>query len=184
MSLGGKSNMTAIFPVKLRHESFVGVSNHEDAGVKGFDLLPATFMRLNADRPPTSPVVPLPFKSCEIETTHSEHIWSTEGWKKNRNEINVQAYLCYKVIHQSNSCRCRIQWRALWGGGPMCYRPLGNWRGPPAAWHGWRGSGGPCIGYLGGPVRFIIELSTWTAPWSWYMSGQNIQQLAQHKETF
>lgn len=57
--------MSTIFAVKLCHEGFVGVSYHEDAGVEGFNLLPATLMRLNADRPPAPPVVALTFKACE-----------------------------------------------------------------------------------------------------------------------
>lgn len=59
--------MSSIFAVKLCHESFVGVSDHEDAGVQGFDLLPAALMRLDADGPPTSPVVSLPLKSFIIK---------------------------------------------------------------------------------------------------------------------
>ena len=57
--------MAAIFSVKFSHEGFVGVSDHEDAGVKGFNLLLAALVCLNADRPSAPPVVPLPFKSCE-----------------------------------------------------------------------------------------------------------------------
>ena len=57
--------MAAIFSVKFCHEGFVGVSDHDDAGVEGLDLLLAALMCLDADRPPTPPVVPLPFKSCE-----------------------------------------------------------------------------------------------------------------------
>ena len=66
--------MAAIFSVKFCHEGFVGVSDHEDAGVKGLNLLPAALMRLNADRPPTPPVVPLPFKSCETMTSHGDYV--------------------------------------------------------------------------------------------------------------
>lgn len=66
--------MAAIFSVKFCHEGFVGISDHEDAGVKGFDLLLAALMCFNADGPPTPPVVPLPFKSCETVTSHSEYI--------------------------------------------------------------------------------------------------------------
>lgn len=66
--------MAAIFSVKFCHKGFVGVSDHEDAGVKCFDLLPAALMCLNADGPPTSPVVALPFKSYETTTFHSERI--------------------------------------------------------------------------------------------------------------
>lgn len=66
--------MTAIFPVKFCHEGFVGVSDHEDTGVKGFDLLPAALVCLNADRSPTPPVVALPFESCEAMMSHCEYI--------------------------------------------------------------------------------------------------------------
>lgn len=54
--------MAAIFSVKLRHEGFVRVSDHDDAQVKGFDLLPAALVCLDADGPAAPPVVPLPFK--------------------------------------------------------------------------------------------------------------------------
>lgn len=63
-------------------------------------------------------------------------------------QINVNAYLYCKANHQSNSCPCRSQWPALWGGAPRCCRLRGNWRGPPAAWYEWVGSAGPCSGYL------------------------------------
>lgn len=74
VGLGGESNVATIFSVKFCHEGFVGVSDHEDAGVKGFDLLLAALMCFNADCPPTPPVVPLPFKSCETMASHSEFI--------------------------------------------------------------------------------------------------------------
>lgn len=68
VSLGGKSNVSTIFAVKLCHESFVGVSDHDNARVEGFNLFLATLMCLNADSPSTPPVVSLPFKSCETVT--------------------------------------------------------------------------------------------------------------------
>lgn len=71
--------MATVFSVKLCHEGFVGVSDHDDAGVKGFDLLPATLMCLNTDCPPTSPVVPLSFKSCETTTPQSEYVLIYRG---------------------------------------------------------------------------------------------------------
>lgn len=67
--------MATIFSIKFCHEGFVGVSDHEDAGVKGVNLLFAALMRLNADGPSTPPMVPLPFKSCETMTSHSEYIY-------------------------------------------------------------------------------------------------------------
>lgn len=76
VSLGSKSNVSTIFSVKLCHQSFVGVTDHKDAGVKSFNLLPAALMCLNADTPPTPPVVPLPFKPCETVTVQTKYIWS------------------------------------------------------------------------------------------------------------
>lgn len=69
MGLGSESNVAPILSVELSHEGFVGVSDHDDAGVKGLDLLLAALMSLNADRPPTPPVVPLPFESWERMAT-------------------------------------------------------------------------------------------------------------------
>lgn len=63
VSLRGKPNVTSIFSVKLCHQGFVGVPDHEDTRVEGFDLLPAALMCLDADGPPTPPVITLPFKS-------------------------------------------------------------------------------------------------------------------------
>lgn len=73
VSLGSKSNVSSIFAVKLCHESFVGVSDHKDARVEGFNLFLATLMCLNADSPSTPPVVSLSFKSCEM-MTHNKHL--------------------------------------------------------------------------------------------------------------
>ena len=55
--------MAAIFAVELRHEGLVGVPDHENAGVKGFDLFLPALMGLDADGPSTPPVVSLPLKS-------------------------------------------------------------------------------------------------------------------------
>lgn len=64
--------MATVFSVKLCHEGFVGVSDHDDARVEGFDLLPATLVCLNADGPAAPPVVPLPFKPCTTTTTTTQ----------------------------------------------------------------------------------------------------------------
>lgn len=64
--------MPTIFAVKFCHQGFVGVSDHEDARIKGFNLLLAALMRLNADRPPTPPVVALPFKACETMKSNNK----------------------------------------------------------------------------------------------------------------
>lgn len=56
--------MAAILPVEFSHEGLVGVANHQDAGVEGFDFFLATLVCLYANCPATTPVVPLSFKTC------------------------------------------------------------------------------------------------------------------------
>lgn len=68
VSLGGKSDVAAIFPVKFCHQGFVRVSYDQNAGVKRFYLLFAALVRLNADGPAATPVVSLPFEPCETAT--------------------------------------------------------------------------------------------------------------------
>ena len=55
--------MAAVFAVELRHEGLVGIPDHENPGVKGFDLFLAALMGLDADSPATPPVISLPLKS-------------------------------------------------------------------------------------------------------------------------
>ena len=55
--------MAAVFAVELRHEGLVGVPDHENARVEGFDLFLPALMGLDADGPSTPPVVSLPLES-------------------------------------------------------------------------------------------------------------------------
>lgn len=46
----------------------------------------------------------------------------------------VDFHLCCIEIHQSNSCRCRIQWRVQSGDVTRCFLPLESWTGPQECW--------------------------------------------------
>lgn len=63
VGMGSKANVSAVLAVELRHEGLVGVADEQDGRVEGLDLLLATLMRLDADGPPTAPVVPLTLES-------------------------------------------------------------------------------------------------------------------------
>lgn len=62
MGMCSKADVATILAVELRHESLVGVTNEQDGSIKGFDLLLAALVGLDADGPPAAPVVPLTFK--------------------------------------------------------------------------------------------------------------------------
>lgn len=57
-----KADVAAVFPVELRHQGLVGVTDEQDGRVEGLDLLLAALVCLDADGPPAAPVVPLTFK--------------------------------------------------------------------------------------------------------------------------
>lgn len=81
VGLGGKSNVSAIFAVKFCHQCFVRVSYHDDAWIKGFNLLLAALVCLNTNCPPTPPVVSLAFKTWEMMTDNNKRIYSPR-WKR------------------------------------------------------------------------------------------------------
>ena len=62
VGVGGEANVSAVLAVELRHEGLVGVADEQDGRVEGLNLLLATLMRLDADGPPTAPMVPLTFE--------------------------------------------------------------------------------------------------------------------------
>lgn len=146
VSLGGKSDVASIFPVKFCHQGFVRVSYDQNTGVKRFNLLFAALVRLNADGPPATPVVSLPFKPCETVTPPRS--FTTVTLRVNVSESQTEAHLYYRVNRQSNSCPCRSRWPAQWGGESKCFQLRGNWQEPPDAWLARTGSGGPCSVYL------------------------------------
>ena len=70
--------MAAVLAVELSHEGFVRVADHDDAGVKGFNLLLATLMCFNADGPTTPPMVSLTFEALEksIYIQYQSKVWT------------------------------------------------------------------------------------------------------------
>lgn len=60
--MGSKAYVASILAVELSHEGFVGVSDEQNSCIEGFNLLLATLMGLDADGPPTTPVVSLAFE--------------------------------------------------------------------------------------------------------------------------
>lgn len=60
--MGGKADVATVLAVELGHEGLVGVSDKQDGGVEGLNLLLAALVRFDADGPPTTPVVPLAFE--------------------------------------------------------------------------------------------------------------------------
>lgn len=63
--MGGEADVTPIFAVELGHQSLVGVADEQDGSIKGFNLLLATLMGFDANRPPAAPVVPLTLEPCQ-----------------------------------------------------------------------------------------------------------------------
>lgn len=57
-----EADVAAILAIELRHERLVGVTDEQDGGVEGLDLLLAALVRLDADGPAAAPVVPLAFE--------------------------------------------------------------------------------------------------------------------------
>lgn len=57
-----EADVAAVLAVELRHEGLVRVTDEQDGGIEGLDLLLAALVCLDADGPPAAPVVPLTFK--------------------------------------------------------------------------------------------------------------------------
>lgn len=71
VGMSSKAYVASILAVELRHEGLVGVADEQNGGVEGLDLLLPTLMGLDADGPPTSPVVPLTFEPCAQRESRS-----------------------------------------------------------------------------------------------------------------
>ena len=57
-----EADVAAVLAIELCHERLVGVTDEQDGGIEGLDLLLAALVRLDADGPAAAPVVPLTFE--------------------------------------------------------------------------------------------------------------------------
>lgn len=67
VGMRSKADVAAVLAVELRHECLVGVTDKQDGGIEGLDLLLAALVRLDADGPAAAPVVPLAFEPCRSQ---------------------------------------------------------------------------------------------------------------------
>lgn len=77
--MGSEADVPPVFAVELGHQRLVGVPDEQDGRVEGFNLLLATLMGFDADRPPASPVVPLALEPCRDRASET---WPVLMWTK------------------------------------------------------------------------------------------------------